>query len=173
MTPYPVARLCAELGIDERALADRGLRQYAEARELVFVDTGAEDRDHFLVPRAAADWHRMAAAARADGVALMLASSFRSTARQAALIRKRLEQGRTIDDILTSVAAPGYSEHHTGRAVDIVTPEHPDLEEAFEATAAFAWLTANAGRFGFAMSYPRGNATGYIYEPWHWCHRVE
>ena len=24
-------------------------------------------------------------------------------------------------------------------------------------------------RFGFTMTYPKGNAEGYLYEPWHWC----
>jgi len=29
----------------------------------------------------------------------------------------------------------------------------------------------NAGRFGFALSFPRDNAEGYVYEPWHGCYR--
>ena len=44
----------------------------------------------------------------------------------------------------------------------------PAAEESFEATPAFAWLQARAGDFGFAMSYPRGNPHGIVYEPWHW-----
>lgn len=160
-----------ELGIDEAALRMRGLVAFAEARELTFVELGAEARDQFLVKEAAYAWRQLKAAALADGVELVLASSFRSIARQAELIRARLAQGRPIEDILASVAAPGFSEHHTGRAVDIVTVAHPDLEESFESTEAFAWLTANAARFGFHLSYPRGNSAGYIYEPWHWCFR--
>ncbi|WP_338924995.1 D-alanyl-D-alanine carboxypeptidase family protein (plasmid) [Pseudomonas silesiensis] len=39
---------------------------------------------------------------------------------------------------------------------------------AFEETDAFAWLTKHAGSFGFEMSYPKGNARGFNYEPWHW-----
>ena len=65
-------------------------------------------------------------------------------------------------------AAPGYSEHHTGRAVDLTTPGTPPLLEAFERTAAFAWLERHAARFGFVMTYPRNNPLGVIYEPWHW-----
>ncbi len=49
--------------------------------------------------------------------------------------------------------------------------EAETLEIAFEDTAAFRWLRSNADRFGFRMSYPRGNAGGYQYEPWHWCYR--
>jgi D-alanyl-D-alanine carboxypeptidase len=111
----------------------------------------------------------MKSAAALDGVALIAASAFRSVARQIEIIEKNIAEGRTIDDILTSIAAPGYSEHHTGCAVDIVSVDVPGIEEAFEGTVAFTWLTANAARFGFAMSYPRGNADGYVYEPWHWC----
>ena len=41
-------------------------------------------------------------------------------------------------------------------------------EESFEATPAFDWLQRHAGASGFAMSYPRGNPHGIVYEPWHW-----
>jgi D-alanyl-D-alanine carboxypeptidase len=47
----------------------------------------------------------------------------------------------------------------------------PDLEEDFEETPAFRWLSANAGRFGFVLSFPRDNPHDYVYEPWHWCYR--
>ena len=42
------------------------------------------------------------------------------------------------------------------------------LEEEFERSDAFAWLTRRAGEFGFRMSYPRDNPHGVAYEPWHW-----
>ena len=64
--------------------------------------------------------------------------------------------------------APGFSEHHGGCALDIGTPDEPPAEASFEATPAFAWLQANADGHGFAMSYPRGNPHGIVYEPWHW-----
>ncbi|HTH44124.1 MAG TPA: D-alanyl-D-alanine carboxypeptidase family protein [Oxalicibacterium sp.] len=43
-------------------------------------------------------------------------------------------------------------------------------EEEFADTEAFRWLERHAARFDFKLSYPRGNALGFIYEPWHWCH---
>jgi D-alanyl-D-alanine carboxypeptidase len=79
-----------------------------------------------------------------------------------------LKNGRPLDDILTHIAIPGFSEHHSGRAVDIHEDGHTVLEEEFEKTQAFAWLRENAARFGFRLSYPRGNDQGIIYEPWHW-----
>jgi D-alanyl-D-alanine carboxypeptidase len=160
-----------QLGIDPALPRRRGLRAFAEARQLAFAGLGTDGRDKFLVPAAAAAWLRMQRRARAAGVELLLVSAFRSYDFQVALIRGKLAQGRTLDDVLGVNAPPGYSEHHTGRAVDIGTPGCPPLEEAFENTDAFRWLAAQARRFGFSMSYPRGNPQGYVYEPWHWRHR--
>ena len=111
----------------------------------------------------------MQAAASSEGVPLALVSAFRSVDVQCSIIRKKRDSGMPIGEILQSVAPPGYSEHHTGRAIDIGTTEEDALEEVFETTLSFSWLRANAHRFGFVMSYPPGNAEGYVYEPWHWC----
>lgn len=162
-------RVLASLGIDPSAIARRGLVVHDEAKECVFVGVGLDGREHFLVPAAAEAWQRMTGQARQDGVELAIASSFRSVARQAEIIHAKLGLGLTIAEVLASVAPPGYSEHHTGRAVDIVTPDHPELAGSFATTAAFAWLGAEAGRFGFVMSYPEDNRQGYVHEPWHWC----
>jgi D-alanyl-D-alanine carboxypeptidase len=68
------------------------------------------------------------------------------------------------------VARPGHSEHHTGLAVDLGDESSPecDIEPPFEGTGAFHWLCQNAGCFGFELSFPRNNACGVDYEPWHW-----
>ncbi|MFX5776691.1 D-alanyl-D-alanine carboxypeptidase family protein, partial [Acinetobacter baumannii] len=50
-------------------------------------------------------------------------------------------------------AAPGFSEHHSGHALDIGTPGDAPAEESFETTDAFAWLQAHAGGHGFHLSY--------------------
>lgn len=49
-----------------------------------------------------------------------------------------------MDEILRTSAAPGYSEHHTGRCVDFTTPGCTAPEEAFERSSAFRWLQRNA-----------------------------
>jgi len=100
---------------------------------------------------------------------LLPLSGFRSVARQEEIIREKLSAGQPLADILRLVAAPGYSEHHTGRALDLGAPDEPPLEEGFAETAAFTWLVAHAGDYGFRLSYPRGNPHGIAYEPWHWC----
>ncbi len=100
---------------------------------------------------------------------LQVVSAFRSIEYQLGIIRRKLERGLAIDEILRVSAAPGYSEHHSGRALDITTPGFAALEEQFEDSAAFAWLSTNAQSYGFWLSYPRGNPHGIAYEPWHWC----
>ena len=68
---------------------------------------------------------------------------------------------------------PGYSEHHTGRALDITTSDCEPLTEAFELTEAFTWLVTHASKYQFSLTYPRDNPYGIIYEPWHWAVRAE
>ncbi|WP_174873290.1 M15 family metallopeptidase [Vogesella oryzae] len=164
-----LAQRLAELGIDPQTLAARGLRLHAEPAALVEADRGADGRVFELIAPAAVAWQQLRDAAAADGISLFLVSAFRSIARQHEIVAAKLARGQRLEEILRVSAAPGYSEHHTGRAIDIGTPGSPLLEQEFETTAAYAWLTAHAGRFGFTLSYPAGNADGYLYEPWHWC----
>jgi zinc D-Ala-D-Ala carboxypeptidase len=164
--------LLAELGIVPEVLAARGLRRHDEATALEWVETIEHGKQYRLTPAAAAAWREMKLAAARDGIALMLVSAHRSVSRQAEIIREKLAAGRHIDEILTLVAPPGYSEHHTGRAIDVAIPEAPELEAEFELTEAFRWLTQRAADFGFTLSYPRGNRDGYQYEPWHWCYHA-
>lgn len=164
-----VAELAAELGISETLLAGRGLQLHAEATELEIADTDAAGRGYLLRPDAAAAWRALKAAAANDGITLSIYSAFRPLERQAELIRRKLAQGQAIADILRVLAPPGYSEHHSGRAIDIATPGAVGLDAGFELTPAYAWLTRHAARFGFILSYPRDNPSAYQYEPWHWC----
>ena len=160
--------LHSELGIPEDYGADGGPPQYEEALELVDIGPNLVGRMQSLTPETAAEWQSMVAAAAADGVTLMIVSGYRSIDYQARLIRKKINAGQTIEEILAVNAAPGFSEHHTGTAVDIATPGSRPLTEDFEETDAFRWLVANAESFGFSMTYLRDNPWGFIYEPWHW-----
>lgn len=157
-----------ELGIPADFASGRKLPHFAEATELVDVGPNLLGRMQRLTPAAAEAWQRMLAAAAADDVTLLIVSGFRSHEYQAELIRAKLAKGEAIEEILKVNAPPGYSQHHSGSAVDVATPGHRPLTEEFEASEAFRWLSANAARFGFAMTYPRDNAWGFVYEPWHW-----
>ncbi len=161
------------LGITPEMLAGRQLTLCHEAEETELVQRDEDGREHRLAPGAIVAWRLMQAAALEAGVILHLVSAFRTLDYQVQLIERQLAQGRAVQDVLKGSACPGYSEHHTGRAIDIDTPDNPGLGEDFERTAAFAWLTRRAADFGFSMSFPRGNAAGYIYEPWHWLYREQ
>ena len=160
--------LHAQLGIATDYGNDPLLPRYAEAKELIEVGPNIVGRVQKLTRRAAALWSAMVASAAADAVELLLVSGYRSYEYQGGLIENKLNNGESIDQILTVNAAPGYSQHHTGEAVDLATPGCRPLSEEFEASDAFAWLQQNARRFRFYMPYPRDNPLGFIYEPWHW-----
>ena len=160
--------LHTELGIpDDYGQAD-GKPVFEEAVDLVDAGPNLVGRMQRLAPETARKWAEMVDAAAADGVTLLIVSGFRGIEYQAGLIRKKINAGQLLSDILKVSAAPGYSEHHTGRAVDIATPGSRPLTEEFEDSGAFRWLSANAAHFGFSMTYPRGNPFGFVFEPWHW-----
>lgn len=170
--PPALAALLRDLGLDPAVIVARGLRPVAEARRLQPVGLGTDGRDKLLTPSAARAWRALRIKATNDGIDLQLVSAFRSVEFQTELIRAKLKRGMSLDEVLRINAPPGYSEHHSGRAVDIGTTGCAALDEAFETTAAFSWLDRNAARFGFSLSYPRGNSQGFLHEPWHWCFRA-
>jgi zinc D-Ala-D-Ala carboxypeptidase len=161
-------KLHKELGIPADYASGKNLPAYAETDDLVEVGPNLVGRMQRLTPAAAAKWQQMVEAASADGIRLLIISGFRSFDYQADLIRNKLSIGQSIDEILLVSAAPGHSQHHTGKAIDIATPGSRPLTEEFETSDAFAWLTANAEKFDFSMTYPRDNPYGLIFEPWHW-----
>lgn len=142
-----------------------------EAEELVSVGMDIYGREQRLAPGAAKAWEAMRAAAEHDGDVLQLVSAFRSVDYQRQIIERKLAAGQSWEQILRVSALPGFSEHHTGRTIDVTTPGCKALTEEFEGTLAFRWLQRRAGEFGFTMTYPRGNEFGVAYEPWHWTWR--
>lgn len=168
--PSPLRRFWAALGIPADYVRTRGMPLQLTARALVSVGPAADDGQPVkLAPRAAFAWKKMRAAADADGVTLLPLSGYRSVPRQIRLIRRKLAAGESIADILKFVAAPGCSEHHTGRAIDVGSSGHLQLDQGFAKTVEFRWLKKHAARFDFHLSYPRKNRHGIGYEPWHWC----
>lgn len=163
-----VTALHESLGIPADFAAGRELPEFAETSELVEVGPNLVGRMQRLTPIAAERWQAMQQAALGEEIRLLIVSGFRSYAYQAELIQKKLDAGQVIADILQVSAPPGFSQHHTGNAIDIASPGSRPLTEEFETSEAFAWLGKNAEKFGFSMTYPRDNPYGFIYEPWHW-----
>jgi len=100
-----------------------------------------------------------------DGVNLRVISSYRSFETQQSLKSTYLVSYGTGANQFS--ADQGYSEHQLGTTVDFGTPEVQGTYLSFEKTLGFDWLTRNAHRYGFVLSYPKGNSF-YQYEPWHW-----
>ena len=161
-----------ELGISAEMIAAKRLQPHEEPEALEIAEIGSDGREHRLTPEATAQWRKMKAAAQADGIEMFIVSAYRSTERQIQIIRNKIQAGQSLEEILSVSAPPGYSEHHTGRAIDIGTAESENLTIEFGNSSAFLWLQHHAHEFGFVMSYPPGNESGYQYEPWHWCLRV-
>lgn len=174
LEPHGLRERLDALGLDEAAYAQRtGLALTAEPDWLAFAGFDRYRRALWLHFDAARAWLHLRDAALRDDVVLEAISGYRSHAYQLGIFERKLARGLCVDDILAVNAAPGFSEHHGGLALDIGAPDEPPAEESFEQTPAFAWLQANAGEHEFVMSYPRDNPHGIVHEPWHWCYRPE
>ncbi|MEO0852338.1 MAG: M15 family metallopeptidase [Cyanobacteria bacterium J06648_11] len=153
----------------------QGHYPYASANETLLITVssygaGADQRFERLNPSTARATLRMVAAARADGVWLVPISGFRDEDVQAQLFQAQVARLGSQEAAASVSAPPGYSEHHTGYAVDFGDGASPttDITTAFEQTSAFQWLARHASQFGFELSFPRDNSQGIQYEPWHW-----
>ena len=166
-----IVDLHQRLGIPSDYAARTGLVQQRTPDDLVDIGVDVFDRPQRLRMEAANAWTGLVEAASIDGVTVQLVSAYRSLEYQADLIQRKVESGESISEILTRIAAPGYSEHQGGCAVDVSSPGIDPLTELLEETQAFRWLVASAVDHQFVLSYPRSNAYGVVYEPWHWCYR--
>ena len=168
-----IAQLNAALGVPPNYAASRGLTLCLTSEDLVDTEADYYGRSQRLTAHALRAWSQMKSCAAESEITLHLLSAYRSPDYQYELLKRKLDAGQSLEQILQVNAAPGYSEHHTGRAVDVGTPGCAALVEEFERTPAFAWLREHAHEFGFALSYPRDNPAGMAYEPWHWCFREQ
>ncbi len=148
-----------------------GHRAYAERGEDALLPAGKyrdTGRTVKLYSPAAIAFIKMRRAASADGVDLVPISGFRKVSYQEGLFTRAARKYGTRKAAARWVAPPGYSEHHTGLAVDIgdKLERSCDVETCFEDTPSFKWLKANAEGFGFELSFPPEGVVSY--EPWHW-----
>lgn len=119
----------------------------------------------------------MIQAAKDDGVTLEICSPYRDLEYQETLFNRKItyymKSGLSYMEAYQlssrAVTVPNASEHQIGLALDIVTPTHVKLDEAFEETDAGIWLAENSYKYGFILRYPKGKEyiTGIEYEPWH------
>lgn len=118
--------------------------------------------------------HLAAALERQEGIHIELDSGRRSISAQQE-IRDRFLQKYGEEYTRRYVAEPGYSEHHTGLAVDLYfIADHVTVytnEDLMKAEYLPVWkeIHARLADSGFILRYPEGREamTGYDYEPWH------
>jgi LAS superfamily LD-carboxypeptidase LdcB len=132
-------------------------------QEYVYSNT----KEEYFLSEAYPFLERLLKQAKADKVEFYVYSGYRSFAKQQTL--------KTTYTVLYGAgtansfsADQGYSEHQLGITVDFINPgASGQLSTTFAGTDAFRWLSGNAHRYGFVLSYPEQNSY-YIYEPWHW-----
>ena len=113
------------------------------------------------------EYKKMWNAAKEENLNLYIRSPYRSYDTQNKLY-ERYAQKDGYDKADTYSARAGYSEHQTGLAFDVTTPD--TSLGTFEGTDEFYWLEKNAYKYGFILRYPKGkeDITGYMYESWHY-----
>lgn len=107
---------------------------------------------------------KMASAAKNDGINLVVSSTYRSYDYQKNLYERNVRQlGKAVAD--RESAPPGASQHQLGVAVDFGS-----ITDEFAQTKQGQWLAANAGNYGWSLSFPDGyeDVTGYRWECWHY-----
>jgi D-alanyl-D-alanine carboxypeptidase len=127
-------------------------------------------RQEYLDREVADVFTQMKADAQKNGVELVLISGFRGMENQTLLFQKQIELKGSQQAAAQVSAPPGYSEHHTGYALDIGDGKQPslDLKIEFESSDAYKWLLGNGYKYGFELSFPPNNIQGISFEPWHW-----
>lgn len=134
------------------------------------VAVSADGRQmHLARPETVQAFNRMQADAQKQGIQLKIIWAYRSANTQKQQFEEAKQKHGKRKAILW-LAPPGFSEHHTGWALDIGDESDPQADDnpLFERTKAFRWLKTNAPRYGFELSFPKGNWQGVSYEPWHW-----
>lgn len=104
-------------------------------------------------------------AALDDGIKIWVVSAYRSFNEQTGL--KGAYTATYGSGANAFSADQGYSEHQLGTTIDFTTEGLSGGLNGFDGTPAYTWLQKNAYKYGFTLSYPKGN-TFYVYEPWHW-----
>ena len=132
-------------------------------------DTDYISEKNLLRGEAAMQLQKLFKAAKKKKIILTGVSGYRSYARQKSVFDESAKQnGQSHAD--KYCALPGSSEHQTGLAVDISTPEIGNaLEVSFADTKAGKWVAKYSYKYGYVIRYPKGKSkiTGYNFEPWH------
>lgn len=116
------------------------------------------------------NWLKFKKQALIDGFDIEVESAYRSIEYQEK-VYKEIAEDKGEEYARTHVAIPGYSEHHTGLALDVCIKIGDEYKIDYDLieTGIVKYMEENAHKFGFIIRYPKDkeNITGYNYEPWH------
>ena len=167
---------CGKKGIDYLVLVNKQNKlpdDWEEKVELVDVKN-AWDEDIKVEKKAYEKYQELAKELADEGITIELDSVYRSVKRQQDLWDEwSNDPEKGPEYVKKYVAVPGYSEHHTGLAIDICLRINGELvyenDDMIAQRDIFSKIHAKLAKYGFILRYPEGKdaSTGYSYEPWH------
>ena len=138
-----------------------------EPSNMINVDLSYSYEGRRILPEVNDAFIKMYNDAKKEEINLFVVSAYRSYSYQEKLYNNYITM-YGIDYANTVSAKPGFSEHQTGLAMDILSPGVQMSE--FENTKAYSWLKENSYKYGFILRYPKDKTylTGYAFESWHY-----
>lgn len=149
------------------------------AQEIISLSNGYE-----VDQRIVEDYTSFETAAASAGYPLVMVSAYRSISYQEQIVSESITQNMSQygmseeearKETMKLMTEPGYSEHHTGLAIDVVDSDYFNrtagnlLVSGYGDEPGAKWIAANAAKYGFIVRYPVGkeDITKIDYEPWH------
>ena len=140
-----------------------------EPSNLITIDKkyGLAKHDQQLKQETYDAFIKMYDAAKKDKVNIYITSAYRSYSYQIKIYCDYLKSD-PLEIVDTYSSRPGYSDHQTGLACDILS--NGFNFDSFEESEAYKWLIENADKYGFILRFPKDkeDVTGYMYESWHY-----
>lgn len=136
------------------------------AEHLVWSGYGDKKHENKLIHKDAKEpLQTLVKAAAKDKVALYPSSIFRSVRAQDVIVKRKIRQKQPAKTIYHTSSPAGYSEHHTGYAVDFAP-----IDTKFAKTKGYQWLLDNAHKYGWEQTFTKDYAekSGVSEESWHW-----
>ena len=142
-----------------------------EEENLVLWGHDIYKRKIFISHRSRPYLFSLDSAAKSNDITLLIISGYRSYLKQAQIINNKLESGKPLSQILKENELPGYSQHHTGSAIDICTENDNTLAINFQYSREYKWLIKNAHLYNYYLSYSDTTTSNINFEPWHWYYK--
>lgn len=140
--------------------------QEAFAEDLVWSGYGDKNHENKLIHKdVKTPLQELVKAAAKDKVALYPSSIFRSVRAQDVIVKRKIRQKQSPKTIYTTSSPAGFSEHHTGYAVDFAP-----IDDKFAKSKGYRWLKEHAKEYGWEQTFTPNfsSQTGVSEESWHW-----